>query len=262
MKENLLKRLIDLLQIQGVCAAWLIGSRAIDLHDAFSDIDIALYEDDNQKALALFQKLRTAIKDWDDIVYTKTLPHSLTLNAVTQEWDRFDISIVSNQELIHYPQDSVRILFDTIGMDAILPKNSAAAPIDIRPLLIDTVSEFIRLLGLLPIVLGRKNYITATSGVHMMKDLFITLTTIEISPYRFHGKLSVEKYLLPDDKAILSPIAAVQPNEASLVAANRALVAVFLPRAKLLYTRYGLQWPTEFEKAALHTITEKLGITF
>ena len=35
----------------------------------------------------------------------------------------------------------------------------------------------------------------------------------------------------------------------SLIAANRALAAIFLPRARRLASKIGMEWPTDFEAA-------------
>jgi len=63
-----------------------------------------------------------------------------------------------------------------------------------------------------------------------------------------------------DDNPFVQPVKPVVTW--CLIAANLALAAIFLPRARRLAAQTGMTWPTAFEAATRRHLKERLGVAF
>ena len=144
-----------------VRALWLGGSLARNQADRFSDIDlVALVADaslheaaSNIEALLFPQFTVVLFRNRGD-------EHYRLLNFVTDDWKRFDLSIFSNDALRRSKLRGLRTLLDKDGVNFV-------------------VSEFIRVLGLLPVVMHRADLVGAVSGSGLLREHLITLLQYE-----------------------------------------------------------------------------------
>lgn len=228
-------------------ALFLSGSFGRGAEDAFSDVDLLAVADpaDHESIAADWRPLLETIAP---IVYFNRLPWALVLNAITDTWLRVDLNIVAPGQLADYAQDQLRSFIDRDGVHAALPATLPARAIDPRRLEAITL-EFIRVLGLLPVGLGRgETELIAAAGTGLLRKGLTDLLILEANRPP-EGALHLSKVIGPDRLAILSAIPLATLGDESAIATNLALARTFLPRAKALYRDLGLAWPEAFEAA-------------
>ncbi len=256
--EMLIQSITEYLQsIPRIKAAWLGGSYGRGDQDEFSDFDFFVYTND---AESVFRKICAEIPKRPDVIFAKTLPGAPILNSITQDWERFDISVQTEEKLSHHAREQIRILFDRNNVAVRIPENSLAPKPDPKKILQDTTEEFIRILGLLPVVVGREDYVIAQKGVQFMKDMLTTIMKLRAADDTFRGALSLRLALLPEDYDILFRAPPVTATRESILALNAYLAPEFLKRARILYAEHGLEWPERFVSATLKNIENKTGL--
>lgn len=261
-QQTLITDLSDLLKgFDAIQAAWLMGSYGRGDQDEFSDIDIAAYIPDKKTAQEIFQQIVDTISKRPDIVYHKTLPWGGTVNAVTKDWLRFDISVLHQDKLQDYTQKEAKFLFDKGNIISRLPLDYPIMPIEkIKADIKGITDEFIRILGLQPIALGREDYVIATYGIQILKDMLIKLIKLENPPYPMRGALSLKKAIPREDYRKLAEVPVIHPTRDSLIEANCIIAGLFLPKAKQLYKKHHMAWPDRFELAAIEHLKLKCKI--
>jgi len=242
--------------ISEIKAAWLGGSYGRGDQDAFSDYDFFVYSED---AETVFKRICTDITKRPDVIFTKTLPFGMTLNSITEDWERFDISFVDDNALPHHGHNTSRILFDRGDIASRMPKEATSTRPDPKAELQSATREFVRILGLLIVVAGREDYMIAQKGVQVMKDLLMQIMVLRADkPVR--GVPSVRKALLPEDYDFLLNAPPVAATRESILALNAYLAPEFLKHARVLYAEHGLQWPERFVAATLKNVKNKTGL--
>lgn len=260
-RDELIERIVEVLQADGrVCAAWLSGSLGRGAGDRYSDVDVvAVVAEADRKAF---------LADWDSIVAT-IAPVVLTnqlntgavtvFNQVTTDWLRFDVSVVTPAALDHYTASTLRLLFDKADLHSKLrPRGEPLAPSASRVNAL--TKEFMRVLGLLPVVLGREEYAVGASGASLIRMLLIQLMTEDVAVEDRGGALHL-RGLLPDARLAeidaLPPIAATRE---SVVTVHMAVSRLFLPLARDLFKRTGTEWPDALERALRDRLERELGL--
>lgn len=230
-----------------VRALFLSGSFGRGTEDQFSDVDfLALADPADHESLAA--DWRPTLEAIAPIVYFNRLPWALVLNAITEQWLRVDLNIVAADHFVGYAQDRLRPLIDRDNLHATLPAALPDRGIDPRRLEAITL-EFIRILGLLPVGLGRgETELIAAGGTGYLRKGLTDLLILEADKPN-EGALHLSKVIGPDRLAVLAAIPLAELSDASAIAANLALARAFFPRAKALYSGLGLDWPTAFEAA-------------
>ena len=228
-------------------ALFLSGSFGRGTEDAFSDVDLlAVADPADHEALAT--EWRATLESIAPIVYFNRLPWALVLNAITDQWLRVDLSIVAPDHLTSQAQDRLRPLLDRDNLHATLPATLAERGIDPRRLEAITL-EFIRILGLLPVGLGRnETELIAGAGTAYLRKGLTDLLILEADRPN-EGALHLSRVIGPERLAVLAAIPLADLSNAAAIAANLALARAFFPRAKALYAQLGLAWPTAFEAA-------------
>ena len=138
-------------------ALFVGGSYGNGTADAHSDVDlIALAEPTDIATLAA--GWRRVLEDIDRIVYWNELGSGpIVLNAVTADWLRYDMLIMAPAAFTGRARTAVRPLIDRIGcFEALSPTLPPRTP-DPRRVL-QMVNEFIRVIGLLPVVVGAASF--------------------------------------------------------------------------------------------------------
>jgi hypothetical protein len=243
-----------------VRAAWLSGSLGRGAGDRYSDVDVVAVvpEADRKDFLA----------DWDSIVLT-IAPVVLTdrlntstvtvFNHVTTDWLRFDVSVITPAALDRYTASTVRLLFDKADVHSRLcPRVEPLAPSGATVYAL--TKEFMRTVGLLPVVLGREEYAVGASGACLVRTLLIQLMKEDVAVEDRGGALHL-RGLLPDARLAeidaLPPIAATRE---SVVDMHIAVSGLFLPLARDLCERTGTQWPDALERALRAHLDRELGL--
>ena len=250
----------DISNESAVRGLFLAGSYGRGTADAFSDVDfVALApESDHAEVAAAWRRLIESIAPvvfWNEINFGS----SLLLNAVTEDWLRCDVVIMQPSSLRGRAQDTVKPLIDRDGIYASLPETLPPAQPDpkrVRHL----INEFIRVLGLLPVAIGRREYVLGVTGTGLLRDLLTQLLLQEVTIPDKDGALHLSR-LLPDDQMkMLADLPYPRPDEAQVIEANVALARAFFPRARRLAERIDLPWPTAFEEATRRNLERRLGI--
>lgn len=181
------------------------------------------------------------------------------LNIVAPGWRRLDVSLVEPAELHRYESGRLGELFNRTG-----EQPSGHFPDTYQPTaqsLLPIVEEFLRVLGLAPVVLGRGDLVVMISGSDNLRRLATDLMLEEnrVGPWDRGGHLKRRALLTEEQYAELATLPPLAAELASLRANNEALAAVFLPRAKRLCSEWGVEWPTRFEQATRTHLAETVG---
>ncbi len=240
-------------------AAWLAGSLGRGRGDEYSDVDTLALASDGMAAevsAALAANLAGVAKP----VLVNRLYGGRVLNVVTEDWQRFDISIVQGDELNRYDARDLTLLFNRSGRNPpVHPDISYVTPPD---QLLNLVNEFLRVLGLLPVGAGREEWTLGLTGVDLLRRMTVDLMLEEngISPARRGGALHRNPLLTAEQREALENLAPQSANRESIFEANREFAAIFLPRARRLADRIGMPWPTPFEDATRRHLKKTVGL--
>lgn len=152
-----------------------------------------------------------------------------------------------------------RLLFDHAGLDGRLRhREEPAAP---SPDAVErTAREFLRVLGLLPVVLGRGELEAAATGATFLRLLLIQVLLEEAPAAGRAGALRLRPALAPERLRLLSDLPPIAATRESAIAAHVACARAFLPIAHDLARRTGASWPGELEAAALACLRRELGL--
>jgi hypothetical protein len=71
-----------------------------------------------------------------------------------------------------------------------------------------------------------------------------------------------ERDFTPEQRAVFTSLPPVTPTYDGLVNFEMALARETLTRARPLFTKYGLEWPTALEAVAARNVREHLGLEF
>jgi predicted nucleotidyltransferase len=244
----------------GVEAAWLAGSLGAGGGDALSDVDLlVLAGADGWQALSArpSQSLKPAL----DLVLLNRLFGGLVLNAVTADWGRFDLTLVERDALARYDANALTLLFNR--GDASPPVKPAPPPYRTPPeKLVGMANEFLRVIGLSPLGIGRGELQLALSGIDILRRLTFDLMLEEngVAPERRGGALHPSRFLTDAQKAAIAALPTIAAERDSIVRGSEAFAAIFLPRARVLAAAIGAEWPQAFEDATRRHLAAKLGM--
>jgi hypothetical protein len=152
------------------------------------------------------------------------------------------------------------VIFDRSGRT--FPAREAAPYRTSQQDLLKLVNEFLRALGVLYVVAGRKEWIMGLTGVDMLRRLTMDLMFEEngIHPLRRGGMLHRGALLTPEQQAEFEALTPVAPTREGIVAGNLEVAAIFLPRARRLAAQIGMEWPQAFEDATRASLNRRLGV--
>ncbi|BDZ58867.1 nucleotidyltransferase domain-containing protein [Barrientosiimonas endolithica] len=211
---------------------WLTGSLGDGTADEFSDVDSLVVVEDSS--------YDDVLAEWDDLarevapfVLVKQLfPGAPIFNHITPEWLRWDVVLVRPQDAAErFELGAVRELFDRDGMT--VPDPEPAGPADQRAAR-GIVEEFIRVQGLLPVVLGRGELVTAASGAGLTRQHLTSLLRLRAEGSRPSGALHLSRVLPAELIAELAALPPVSADRDSVVALHRRTWELFMPVAREL----------------------------
>jgi hypothetical protein len=198
--------------------------------DRWSDLDLVVRAADGA-ADELFGSLPSIAARAAPLVFSRAMSfadHAVFV-AVTQAWLRLDV-----------------VVHGTKG-------GAANAPVDaLRSL----VEEFLRVLGLLPAVAGRREWIVASDGAMLLRSLLVALLLAENGEPPQTGAKRLNEKLRVEQRMLVEGLPAIAARREDVLAAHAAIARVFLDRARPLTT----DWPRDFEEATLAHLQRELGL--
>jgi hypothetical protein len=241
-------------------AAWLAGSLGDGGGDAFSDVDVVALVG-RGSASDVGRRYAQGISSIAPPALVNPLFDGRILNVVTIDWRRFDIVFAEPDDLVRYDAAKLTTLFNK-GVHS-PPRGPSGAPYEPSPAtLLKIIHEFLRVLGLLVVAVGREEWLMAQAGMEILRRLTIDLMLEEnrIAPSDRGGVLHLNRLLTADQRRQLESLAPVAANLASVLAGNAAISAVFLPMARRLARETGTPWPAEFEAATKAHLAQRVGL--
>lgn len=246
-------------QAPGVRAVFLAGSRGSGTEDRFSDIDfLAILEGEAvERAGTLWIEAMAGI---EPLVLSRRTSAGGLVNIITESWVRADLHATGAAILDRQGQDTLKPLYDPEDLHSNLPVAAPTRdPMASVPYLIE---EFLRVLGLLPVTLGRGQYQVSITGLGLMRGLLIDLMLAENGPQRASGMFTLDARLTDAQRATLETLPRAVSDPDSLLAANMAMARIFMPRARRLAENSNVPWPEAFETATCAHLRAHFGIDY
>jgi hypothetical protein len=124
------------------------------------------------------------------------------------------------------------------------------------------VEEFIRICGLSPVAVGRREYLLMLAGVQLLRQMTMDLMLEEngVSPAARGGALRRNPFLTAQQRLELENAPPLVATRDSALEGHAYLTGIFLPRARRLAARIGMDWPTAFEEATRRHLEKKIGL--
>lgn len=240
-------------------AMFLSGSHGNGRADAYSDIDFLLIsaEGATDEVASLW---RDAIERTGEIVlWWDRTARPVLINAITADWTRTDVIILKPEQMGAQVQAGLKPVFDHDGIHAGLAKNAPPRrpdPVRLRY----QFEEFIRVLGLLHLGMGRQEYINGVAGIFHLRNKLVELLIEETAAPDRGGVLHLNRLLTREQKALMTALPPPVAERDALIATYLAYARAYLPRARRLAVRWGVEWPERFEAATWAKLGETLGI--
>lgn len=246
------------MDIEAVRGLFLAGSYGRGTADAWSDVDfLAVVAEGKERMVA--DHWRAALQQITPIVFWNELQRGvIVLNAISEEWLRCDLTIVTQKDFGKRAKNTVKPLIDRDGIYGELPDTLPPKEPDtgtVRYL----IHEFIRMLGLLPVGAGRGEYVTMVLGVGMMRGHLEALLMQDVTNPDPGGILHQSKLLPPEQMHLLASLPYPGPDRDALIEANFAIAREFMPRARAMAERLSIEWPEEFEAVTRRRLVLTLG---
>jgi hypothetical protein len=252
-----------LYQDDRVRVLWLTGSLANGTADGESDVDLraAIRADAFATVDTWWQEL---IDEIGPTVWKRRSPgppNEAILNAITSEYGRFDIVVQSDFDRQGRALEAAHVLFDKDGVAKDFSFTSGAS-FDPSARLPFLVEDFIRLVGMLPIVVERDDLPIGMEGQMGLHSMLISLLLLENGIDRMAGgKRHVAAYLNDEQRAVLAQVPVLAPTMESVINGRIAYARLFLPRARRLMEAHDQVYPDEFATATKQHLLERLGLT-
>lgn len=241
-----------------VDALFLGGSLGRGEGDAWSDVDLIVVVQPSAHA-AFVGDLRAWVESIaPPVLWRRVYPGLPLFMAVTADYLRYDISVVTPDRAPE-SADRIRVLADRIGLHARLPASRSAPGIS-PPALTAIVEEFLRVLGLLPVGVGRREYASAQSGLGLLRQQLQALMVLEARPVTPPGALSISRVLPRGDLEALERLGEVAASAESIIGQSLACAEAFLPRARRMASDIGADWPQALETAVRDHLKRELGL--
>ena len=256
--EELAERLGRLLKRDArVLALFVAGSLARGDADEYSDLDLVLIaQPEHHESLAAL--CRGYLQQCQEVVYWKPGGAPLQLQAITAEWLRCDFTILTPAAARLRARAGLAVVWDRARIGETLraaPGHDAERAERIAAI----IDEFLRLLGLLEVVVGRGETLLGVQHAQRLRvQLVALLLEADAAPDR-RAALRLDSCLSEESHALLRALPEALPELASVRDAHIACARVFLPRARTLAGNLGIPWPERFVSAT-RRVWERLGL--
>jgi len=258
MPEPFLEHIVDVLESDSrILAAWLLGSHARGTADRHSDVDLWLVVEPEAKA--------AFVDEWPELS-DRVAPSVLrqrvfgsTFLHITPDWQRWDVSIGVPDDVAGRTSSTVKPLFDRAGLnERLAPPGRPAAPDPVKINALTT--EFLRVMGLLPVALGRREHVVGVSGAGLLRGLIVQLFVEDVAVEDRGGAMHLNALLPPARLRQLVDLPAAEATHDSVLDAHMACARIFLPAARDLAAATDAQWPAELEDALRIRLRRELGL--
>ncbi|HQT53744.1 nucleotidyltransferase domain-containing protein [Phenylobacterium sp.] len=241
-------------------SVWLYGSLGRGDGDAWSDVDLVaeVHEADRAGCLADYRRGQPGMPP---MILAMAL-YGRILAATTPDWERFDISFVSPTELAGMDGGALKPLR---GERTLHPEAHSAQPDHRAGERVEAmVIEFLRILGLLPVAVGRGEWLVAQQGDGLQRRLLIDLMVEEngVPPSARGGAKKLNAFLTPEQRAVLEALRPPAAQPGAVIDAAADLARLFLARARPLVDRLGATWPAAFEQATRRHLQTTMAFSF
>ena len=242
----------DLEALEVVRGVWLTGSFGRGTADAHSDVDMFVLVPAEQR-----DRLAAG---WPSVagryepLLVKRLGAAPVFTHVLPGWLRWDVVIGNDTDLAGVDRRRVEELFNKDGASPGSPGHRGADPDVVR----EMTEEFLRVLGLLVVVLERDELVTGVSGSGLLRQMLTTLLRYRAEGDRLSGALHLSRVLPAEELAALAALPVPSPERASVTEAHLACARLFLPVARQML---GGDYPAELEKACLEHLHSHLGLS-
>lgn len=239
---------------------FLGGSLGRGTADQWSDIDfVGVSDGDTQESVVA--RWSAGLERVGPIVHRmqRQFGPTLLLNVITRDWLRIDLLLVRPGDFAAgRSKDRVQVLIDRDGVAASLPTTLPTRDPD--PARVRTmIDEFVRIMGLLPVVAGRDEWFVAANGTGLLRGLVQDLLMEKEAEPDRGGALQIKRYLPPDDVALLTALPFPSPHRDAVIAAHAEIARVFISCAQPMATALGLEWPHLFVAATRERLRSTLG---
>lgn len=234
----------------GAQALFIAGSYGSGAEDAYSDLDLVVVADQDEHS-RLAEAFRSALEQQAAVVFWRERKgRNRLVNAITEDWRRCDLFMASAIDFAQQTrsQDGLKVLFDRIKLYRGLPDKLPSATPD-RTKVMYIVNEFLRVLGLMSVGLGRSEHVLLVKGAGLLRDLLTDLMLEESPQPDRGGALHLSRLLTPAQISLLEGLPYPAPNRDDVITAHVRTAAAFLPIARRLSQELEIVWPDAFERA-------------
>ncbi len=240
-------------------ALFLSGSYGNGLSDEYSDIDFVLVSEDGASD-AVANLWRKAVELTGEIVlWWDRTNVPVLINAITADWTRTDVVILKPDQLGRQTQNALKPLFDRDNLYERLAKDTPKRSPDLKRFRYE-VEDFIRILGLLHLAVGRDEYINGVLGVYLLRNKLVDLLIDETDAPNRGGILHLNRLITDEQKDLLMSMPPATPNRDAMISAQLAYAEAYLPRARKRAEQLGMEWPERFEAVTWARLEETLSV--
>lgn len=253
-QEKRSARLAELLEAdERVRGVWLTGSLGRGTADRFSDIDMLLVVEADSRLPFAEQWPRLVARLAAPLLTKKVVP-PFVFAHVLPGWLRWDVVIGTPENLAGLPASAVRALVNKDG-HAAGPEIEALSPDPAAVLAL--TEEFIRVLGLLPVVIGRGELVTAVSGGGLLRAMTTSLLRMRVKGRVPSGALHLSRVLPIELMEQLRSLPPLSAERGSAIALHLACARLFLPEARAML---GADHPDRLERACWEHLASELDL--
>lgn len=259
--EEAINRISDVAEKSDfVRALFLSGSHGSGTQDEFSDLDfLAVVESENSDSFGALW--RQAVEETGSVVlWWDRQVKGVLINAITYDWMRVDVVALGPDQLDGHARSQLKPLFDKDGVADKLMEKMPDVQVNPARLLYD-FQEFIRIMGLLPLAIGRNEMVNAVTGLVYLRRMLIELLILDTDAPNRGGALHLNRLISPEQILLLQALPPLRPERDVIIDGYLKYAAAYLPMAKKIATRYGVDWPAEFEAVTSAHLRKTLGIS-
>lgn len=239
-----------------VAALLLGGSLGAGTGDAFSDVDLILVAQPEHHGVLAAEARAWGESVGDLVIWKAPYPGVPLFTAVTAAWERFDLTVTVPGRVTG-SRAGLRPLVDRELVWESLPERLEPKPIA-PDRLAGIIEETYRILGLLPLGMGREEYVVGVTGAGLLRDNLITLMVAQTEPALQPGALSLRRLLPREDMTFLERQPGIAPTRDSVIAASLTYGGQALARARMLAGKVGVAWPDALEAACRDRLRREL----
>jgi predicted nucleotidyltransferase len=241
-----------------VLGVWLAGSFGRGDSDEFSDVDLWVVVDE-QDLSSFCNNWPTTSEEIAPALLRVQVGDRPVFSHVTAGWLRYDVAIGTPAEIPGRSRSAVKPLYDPAGLSGELSAPRSPKPPD-PDRVASLTQEFLRVLGLLPVVVGRGELVVGVRGAALCQGMLVDLMLEDVAVEDRGGALSSNRLLPPDRRQTLLGLPPFQATRQSVIDAHLACAAAFLPLARELHTRCRLVWPQQLEDALRRHLATTLSV--